>query len=473
MGLKEYNNKRNFSSTSEPKGKIKKSKSKRFVIQYHEARANHYDFRLEHKGVLISFAVPKGLSLNPKVKRLAVKVEDHPLDYIYFEGIIPKGNYGAGTVEIYDKGNYEINEDMDEALEKGFIKIELIGEKIKGFFSLVKTNDKNWLIIKNKDEHSMAKTKKETSKLPFKKFNVQLATLSKDLPKGKGWIYEIKYDGYRMIVIKENKKVKILSRNNIDYTSKFKKICESIKSIDDNFIIDGEIVSFDENGRSDFKLLQENLKNKNNEFYYVIFDLLAINNNDLRTLPLIKRKEKLERLLYECESNLIYSKHVDKGLESFKFAKENNLEGIIAKKKDAPYIEKRSSDWLKIKCYLRQEFIIVGFITTEKNKMLSALVLGYYDSNRQLKYVGKVGTGFNEKQRSELNERFNKIRRKTSPLKEEVNLKNINWLTPKYVCEIKFAEFTKDKLLRQPSFISLRNDKNPKEVILEFNNEKH
>ncbi len=471
MGLKEYNNKRNFSSTSEPKGKIKKSK--RFVIQYHEARANHYDFRLEHKGVLISFAVPKGLSLNPKVKRLAVKVEDHPLDYIYFEGIIPKGNYGAGTVEIYDKGHYEINEDMDEALEKGFIKIELKGEKIKGFFSLVKTDDKNWLIIKNKDEYSIAKTKKETSKLPFKKVNVQLATLSKDLPKGKGWIYEIKYDGYRMIVIKENKKVKILSRNNIDYTSKFKKICESIKSIDDNFIIDGEIVSFDENGRSDFKLLQENLKNKNNEFYYVIFDLLAINNNDLRTLPLIKRKEKLKRLLYECESNLIYSKHVDKGLESFKFAKENNLEGIIAKKKDAPYIEKRSSDWLKIKCYLRQEFIIVGFITTEKNKMLSALVLGYYDSNKQLKYVGKVGTGFNEKQRSELNEKFNKIRRKTSPLKEEVNLKNINWLTPKYVCEIKFAEFTKDKLLRQPSFISLRNDKNPKEVILEFNNEKH
>ena len=298
MGLKEYNNKRNFSSTSEPKGKIKKSKSKRFVIQYHEARANHYDFRLEHKGVLISFAVPKGLSLNPKVKRLAVKVEDHPLDYIFFEGIIPKGNYGAGTVEIYDKGNYEINEDMDEALEKGFIKIELKGEKIKGFFSLVKTNDKNWLIIKNKDEHSMAKTKKETSKLPFKKVNVQLATLSKDLPKGKGWIYEIKYDGYRMIVIKENKKVKILSRNNIDYTSKFKKICESIKSIDDNFIIDGEIVSFDENGRSDFKLLQENLKNKNNEFYYVIFDLLAIDNNDLRTLPLIKRKEKLKRLLF-------------------------------------------------------------------------------------------------------------------------------------------------------------------------------
>ena len=276
-----------------------------------------------------------------------------------------------------------------------------------------------------------------------------------------------------MIVIKENKKVKILSRNNIDYTSKFKKICESIKSIDDNFIIDGEIVSFDENGRSDFKLLQENLKNKNNEFYYVIFDLLAIDNNDLRTLPLIKRKEKLKRLLYECESNLIYSKHVDKGLESFKFAKENNLEGIIAKKKDAPYIEKRSSDWLKIKCYLRQEFIIVGFITTEKNKMLSALVLGYYDSNKKLQYVGKVGTGFNEKQRSELNEKFNKIRRKTSPLKEEVNLKNINWLTPKYVCEIKFAEFTKDKLLRQPSFISLRNDKNPKEVILEFNNEKH
>ncbi len=474
MSLKEYNKKRNFTNTSEPKGNIKKSINKRFVIQYHEARAKHFDFRLEHKGVLISFAVPKGLSFNPKVKRLAVKVEDHPLDYMNFEGIIPKGNYGAGTVEIYDIGNYEAIEDMDEGLKKGFIKIVLNGEKIKGSFSIIKIDEKNWLIIKNKDEYSTTKIKKEISKLPFKEVNVQLATLSNDLPKGKEWIYEIKYDGYRMIAFKENKKVKILSRNNNDYSNKFNKICESIKNIeDDNFILDGEIVSFDEKGRSDFKLLQENLKSKNNDFQYVIFDLLALNGTDLRELPLIKRKEKLERLLYECEPNLIYSKHVDKGLESFKFAKENNLEGIIAKNKNAPYIEKRSTDWLKIKCYLRQEFIIIGYLTSEKNEDLSALVLGYYDSNKNLKYVGKVGTGFNEKQRNELNEKFNKIKRKSSPLKERINIKNVNWLTPKYVCEIKFIEFTKDKLLRQPSFISLRNDKNPQDVILEFNNEEY
>lgn len=474
MGLKEYNKKRNFSNTNEPKGEIKKSKNKRFVIQYHEARAKHYDFRLEHNGVLISFAVPKGLSLNPKEKRLAVKVEDHPLDYMNFEGIIPKGNYGAGTVEIYDKGNYESIEDMNESLEKGYIKIILNGDKIKGSFSLIKTTEKNWIIIKNKDEYSVNKTKKEISKLPFKEVKVQLATLSNKIPKGEEWIYEIKYDGYRMVAFKENKNVKLLSRNNIDYSNKFKKICESLKNIeDDNFVVDGEIVSFDENGKSDFKLLQENLKTKIDNFHYVIFDLLALNNIDLRDLSLIKRKEKLERLLYECDNNLMYSKHVDKGLESFKFAKENNLEGIIAKNKNAPYLGKRSDDWLKIKCYLRQEFVIIGYITTEKNEVLSALVLGYYNSNKELKYVGKVGTGFNEKTRNELNEKFNKIKRKSSPLKEDIKIKNINWLTPKYVCEIKFSEFTKDKLLRQPSFISLRNDKDPKKVILEFNNEEH
>lgn len=473
MGLKEYNKKRDFKSTNEPKGNLKKDNNNRFVIQYHLARAKHYDFRLEHNGVLISFAVPKGLSLNPSVKRLAVMVEDHPVDYINFEGIIPKGNYGAGTVEIYDIGNYESLEDMDKSIKKGHIKIVLNGEKIKGAFSLIKTDEKNWLIIKSKDEYATTRIKKEKYKLPFDNASVQLATLSNVIPKSKEWIFEIKYDGYRMISYVENKKVKILSRNNVDYTNKFKSIADSLKKIDEKcFVVDGEIVSFDENGRSDFKLLQDNLKSNNNNFYYVIFDLLALNNEDLREEKLIKRKDKLERLLFKAYDNLIYSKHVNKGNETFKFAKDNKLEGIIAKKVNSLYLGKRSDDWLKIKCYLRQEFVIAGYVTSDKNQLLSALILGYYNSDKEFIYAGKVGTGFSEKAKEELYNKFKSITKKTSPFKEKIAIKNVTWLSLKYVAEIQFAEFTKDKLLRQPSFIGLRKDKKAKDVILEKIDEK-
>lgn len=490
--LKEYNKKRNFKNTTEPKGEVKtskkststktnktptgikkqtnnKSKQKIFVVQYHQARAKHYDLRLEHKGVLLSWAVPKGLSQNPKDKRLAVMVEDHPIDYATFEGVIPKGNYGAGTVEIFDSGQYEQLKSFDAGLKKGQLKFALNGEKLKGAWSLVKIDSKNWLVIKENDQFAVAK-KQNTKKIknPFDKCEVELATLSKTIPKGNNWLFEIKYDGYRIVSFVQNGKVKLVSRNNKDYTKKFANIVESLKKIEqDAFIVDGEIVVFDQNGKSDFGLLQQNIKQQNSDFYYVIFDILALNGKDLRKQTLNERKKVLERIVAKASNNLVFSNYiVGKGTQSFNFAKKHNLEGIIAKKTDSEYIGKRTDDWLKIKCYLRQEFVIAGYTKTNKNKYVSAILVGYYDKNNLI-YVGKVGTGFTEEQKIEISKKFKSLERKTCPFAEISNNKNAIWLKPELVAEIQFAEITKSGVLRQPSFIGLRKDKDPKNVVLE------
>ena len=464
MELSEYSKKRNFSKTSEPKPKKETVKKFRFVIQRHKARATHFDLRLEHKGVLLSWAVPKGLSISPNEKRLAVMVEDHPVDYINFEGIIPKGNYGAGTVDIFDKGTYVQVYDFDKGLKKGHLKFFLNGDKLKGEWSLVKIDQKNWLVIKSKDEFAKIASKK--IKNPFKKCEVQLATLTEKIPSGKNWIFEIKYDGYRAISYVENGKVEIVSRNNIQFNN-LKNIEKSLKKIEENsFVVDGEIVSFDENGRSDFSLLQENLKRNKNNMFYVVFDLLALNGEDLRSLPLIERKNKLERLVYKTDKNIVYSSHVEKGKECFNFAKENNLEGIVAKKTNSIYSGKRTEAWLKIKCYKKQEFVICGFAQNENNTIFSSLLLGYYKNN-ELIFVGKVGTGFSEKLKEQLKQKFEKIISKKTYFNKNINEKNVTWLKPKLVAEIQFVELTKEKVLRQASFIGLRTDKNPKDVVLE------
>lgn len=466
MELSEYSKKRNFSRTSEPKPKKESVKNFRFVIQRHKARATHFDLRLEHKGVLLSWAVPKGLSNNPNEKRLAVMVEDHPVDYINFEGIIPKGNYGAGTVDIFDKGTYVQVFDFEKGLKKGHLKFFLNGGKLKGEWSLVKIDEKNWLAIKSNDE--FAKIESKIIKNSFQKCEVQLATLTQKIPSGKDWIFEIKYDGYRAISYVENGKVKIFSRNNIQF-KKLNNIEKALKEIEENaFVVDGEIVAFDENGRSDFSLLQENLKTNKNNVFYVVFDLLSLNGDDLRNLPLIERKNKLERLIYDSSKFLVFSSHVENGKECFNFAKQNNLEGIVAKNKNSAYTGKRSEDWLKIKCYKRQEFVICGYEISEKNEVFSALLLGYYKNN-ELIYVGKVGTGFSEKLKKELKQKFEKIISKTSYFNRKINKKNATWLKPKLVAEIQFAELTKEKVLRQASFVGLRTDKKPKNVVLEEN----
>ena len=473
MSLSEYNKKRNFKNTSEPKG-IKKNSKKEliFVIQYHRARAIHYDFRLEFNNVLLSFAVPKGLSFDPKTKRLAVHVEDHPLDYASFEGIIPKGNYGAGTVEIYDNGTYIPLNDFKTGLKQGHLKFVLNGKKYNGVWSLVRTDNSNWIIVKGNDNFARKEEDLKIKHNPFNSCEVMLATIKDKVPKGKDWIFEIKYDGYRMLAFYDNKKVKLVSRNNTDYTLKFKKICESIKKIKcDCFVLDGEVVCFDENGKTDFSLLQSNIKSKIDNMCYVVFDLLSVNGEDIRLLPLSERKKKLELLLSKTESNIIFSKHIlGNGNECFDFAKKHELEGVIAKKVNSHYIGKRSEDWLKIKCYHRQEFVICGYTTSQQNPDLSSLILGYYKNNA-LTFVGKVGTGFNQKNKDELLKIFKKNKTSKCPFAILPTIKNINWLKPVYVAEIKFANLTKDSLLRQPSFVGLRKDKNAKQVFLENVNE--
>lgn len=477
MSLEKYNNKRNFEKTNEPKGKVKDGKTKnlKFVVQHHRATADHYDLRLEHNGVMISFAVPKGLPKTKNTKRLAVMVEAHPLEYANFEGVIPKGNYGAGVVEIFDKGSYVQLYDFDEGLKRGSLKFFLNGEKLQGGYSLVRMDEKNWLILKN-DDKFVQKQEKNTKKPqnPFKSVSPMLATLSDKIPTGKNWAFEIKYDGYRIIAFKNGKTVKLFSRNGNDYTKKFSTISESLSKIakDIPFVLDGEIVCFNQSGASDFGLLQQNIKSGKGNFVYVVFDLLALNGKDLRNIPLLERKEHLKNLIDGANKNIMFSTHVlGNGKKCFKMAKDLNLEGVVAKKIDSEYVEKRSEDWLKIKCYKRQEFVIVGYQTSDKNKVLSAILVGYYKAGK-LVFAGKVGTGFSENTKKELVKKFESQKSEKCYLSDEKKLK-ANWLKPKLVAEIKFAEFTKDNVLRQPSFVGLRTDKKAKDVVLEKPNGSH
>lgn len=482
MALKKYNSKRDFTKTSEPKGEIKEKKSdKKFVIQYHEARAKHYDFRLEFEGVLKSWAVPKGLSLNPKDKRLAIMVEDHPLDYINFEGVIPKGQYGGGTVEIWDKGTYFTEKSLKNGLKNGKIEFFLDGDRLKGFWTMIKTDDKNWLAIKNDDEfgdktygkNRMGKSLRLTSN-PFKDAPAMLATLTQKIPTGSDWAFEIKYDGYRIISYIEKNTIKMQTRNHNDYTKKFadlsKELLQFAKSR--SMVLDGEIVVFDEKGKSNFAMLQNSIKQSENSFTYVVFDILALDGEDLRYLPLSKRKIILEKLFAKSKFDTInLSSYVNgKGKESFRLAKKLGLEGIIAKRLNSTYVGKRSEDWLKIKCYKRQEFVVAGYTTTLKNKDMSALLLAYYNGDK-LVYIGKVGTGFSDGDRKSIAEKFNKSIAKKSPfehLDKSLKRENIVWLKPKFIAEIQFAELTDEQLLRQPSFMGFRSDKKPKEVKLEY-----
>lgn len=463
MSLKEYRKKRDFKKTNEPKGKTKaetKKNALRFVIQYHQSRTKHYDFRLEHQGVLLSWAVPKGLSQDPKMKRLAIQVEDHPLDYISFKGTIPQGNYGAGKVEIYDEGTYIPLKNMTSGLKHGHLRVMLNGTRFQGVWSLIHSKNEQWLLIKEKEEENTNQTKN-----PFQKCNVMLATLTNQIPT-QNHLFEIKYDGYRILSYIEGKKVKMMTRNHLDYTAKFPHISRYFASLHHTMVVDGEIVVFDEKGRSDFSLLQECIKKKPERISYVLFDILALDGKDLRQEPLVKRKKILETTMKDFPDFLHYSGHViGHGKESFAYAFEMGMEGIIAKQINSTYQEKRSTDWLKIKCYQRQEFIVLGYIVSSKNPDLSALFVGYYQ-NQQIVYAGKVGTGFTETQRKELRKMLHQIEVK-KPVIPSSKEKNVHWVKPKKVVEVQFAEWTKQHLLRQASFIGIREDKNAKDVTFE------
>ena len=362
--LEEYQKKRDADKTPEPKGKVFESgKQLAYVVQHHIATRDHYDFRLEWDGVLLSWAVPKGPSYNTKDKRLAIQVEDHPLEYKDFEGTIPKGEYGGGTVMLWDEGEWEPQEDIEKGLKEGSLKIILKGSRLKGKWALVrlkqeKDDKKNWLLIKEKDKYAMDndgiseyktsvrtnRTMKEiadniesnNSSLPFEETKVQLAKLVDKVPEGDDWIYELKYDGYRIIAYINDNKVQLMSRNGQDYTLKFKSIADVLLKWSDgrSMVLDGEVVVLDKNGRTNFQALQEYLKNpKDKNLTYIVFDLLALSGIDLRGETLLDRKERLSSLKLDEQQNLHYSKHTDKaGMDTFVAACQAGMDGMICKK---------------------------------------------------------------------------------------------------------------------------------------------
>jgi bifunctional non-homologous end joining protein LigD len=498
--LNEYSQKRNFQITPEPQGKsVDSGHGLRFVVQHHLARRDHYDFRLEFGGTLLSWAVPKGPSYNTGDKRLAIQVEDHPLEYRNFEGIIPKGQYGGGVVMIWDEGWWEPYTDVAQGLKEGVLKFVLKGTRLKGKWALVRIKAKageskeNWLLLKEKDEYAQAnegitqfttsvRTGRTMAEIdagkadkamgnPFSRVNVQLAKLVDKIPSGDEWLYELKYDGYRIVAFIAGNTVLLITRNGNDYTKYFRDAAHSLLSLAAGraMVLDGEMVITDASGKTDFQALQNYLKSSAvGKLTYIVFDLLALDGQDLRKLPLTQRKEQLEALMQNAPKNLHYSRHVrGQGKQSYAAACASGMEGIVGKRADSIYSGTRNGDWIKLKCDKRQEFAIGGFtLTDKKTSGVSALLLGFYEGD-ELIYAGRAGTGLKRSDMASLEQEFRPIIRSDSPFrfapKTRANEK-ITWLEPELVAEIKFAQWTDDHLLRQASFKGLRRDKNPKEI---------
>jgi bifunctional non-homologous end joining protein LigD len=514
MSLATYKKKRDFKITLEPEGKEKHSTQQLiFVVQEHDASHLHYDFRLEMKGVLKSWAVPKGPSMNPKDKRLAMMVEDHPYSYKNFEGSIPEGNYGAGNVIVWDRGTYHDihseNKKQSETnllagLKKGHISFILYGKKLKGEFSLIKLNGKQenaWLLIKKEDEFADEKDilLKDKSVISKKKLILKdrdkktthsakeksiksttkivdssiikpmLATLNPKPFDDKDWIFEIKYDGYRTIA-HIDKEVQLKSRNNLSFNKLFYPLLSELKKITHEAVLDGEVVIEDEQGNSNFQLLQNYERTGKGNFKYYVFDILSLDDNDTSQLPLIERKELLKLLLKKQKlKNIFFSDFVGaEGINFFNHAIKEGQEGIVAKNKNGLYhFGKRSSGWLKIKINQTEEAIIAG-ITEPKGsrKHIGSLILGAY-KEKKLHYIGNCGTGFTEQSLKELFLKLKPYFIDVSPFKEKIKLSGkIQWILPKLICQVKFSEWTDGQHMRHPVFTGLRIDKKPNEVIL-------
>lgn len=512
--LKIYRKKRDFKQTPEPKGKVKKKSKYLYVIQKHAASHLHYDLRLELNGVLLSWAVPKGPSLDPSVKRLAMHVEDHPIEYGSFEGMIPEGQYGGGTVMLWDKGEW-IPEDKDpkKAYLKGHMTFILNAEKLNGLWKLIQINKnkKTWLLIKIQDAEAKSSRKfditrekpnsvlsgksidqitennKQQKKIPKKKIKPiklnltkktfpkrvypQLATLVNEPPLGKNWLHEIKLDGYRLLAFKHGDKVSLFTRNQHNWTHKFKDIARKIADLPvNNLILDGEVVVLDENHRSNFQALQNALKNNDNNMYYYIFDLIYYDQFNLTDLALIERKKLLKKILSREEDSILkFSDHVTgSGQEVFEKSCELGLEGIISKEINSHYSQKRDKTWLKSKCVKSQEFVIGGFLKSDRRRYFKSLMLGVYDKNKKLIYCGNVGTGFSEDSIKNLYDQMIQYQSQHMPFDESPPLgQKVIWLKPVLVAEIEFTEWTHSGTLRHPSFKGIRKDKTAKEIVKE------
>lgn len=499
MSLSIYNKKRNFIRSPEPRGQQSlPNKALRFVVQKHLSRRMHFDLRLELDGVFKSWAVPKGPSMDPSNKRLAVAVDDHPLEYGKFEGRIPEGNYGAGEVEIWDHGTYRASEaanakESERLLRKGFKKghldITLTGIRYKGGFTLIRTHmggDRNWLLIKRKDDYTIsgvspeekeyervhaeheaahaAKKKNRNSKA----VEPMLAHLVKEPFSRRGWLFEIKWDGYRAITEINHGKVNMSSRNGISFAGKYPLIEHELKTLKLQAIFDGEIVVLDDQGRSRFHLLQEFLKTGTGNPIYQAFDLLELNRKDLRNYPLFERKQLLQKTVQGLNT-VHYSDHIlDKGIEFWEQASKNGLEGVMAKRIKSLYREgKRSWDWLKVKVPLTQDAIICGFTPPKGSRELfGSLVLGIYEK-KTLMYAGLCGTGFNLKLLQTIKKRLDPLVVTISPFSSTTKIasKTVTWVKPKLGCKVAFTERTQDGVFRHPVFTGLIENKNPTRIV--------
>jgi bifunctional non-homologous end joining protein LigD len=499
MSLEEYRRKRVFSKTPEPTDKPSGEEGNRFFIQRHSARHLHYDLRLEMDGVLKSWALPHGPTLDPAIKRLAVHVEDHPLDYGSFEGTIPSGNYGAGNVTLWDRGTYEWLGPKTPAQmwESGDLKLRFHGHKIVGEFALVRTNrakGKDWLLIKKKDfavregwdpeadTRSVLQGSAEISsiegavkaEMPVA-LEPMLATLGTAVPSGSEWLYEVKWDGYRALCFVEGGKVRMLSRRGTKLDKQFatvaQALAQSVKA--DAAIIDGEVVALDDNGNPSFQHLQnltgfgtkpalKGMAPPNLNFF--AFDLLYLNGYDLRKAALIDRRQLLMSILLPSEI-VRYSEHfVGKGDELLKAVRAKGLEGIIAKQAQSRYESKRSNCWIKIKVTTQQDFVVCGYILGEREPF-GSLVLGYY-KDKKLAYAGNAGSGFTQQSLKSVFEKIKPLITK-KPVLSDVpkDIGEVTWVKPELVCAVKFTSWTKDERLRAPVFMGLRTEVEPEEVV--------
>jgi len=601
MALEEYARKRRFAETPEPPPKLGKDSKHRFVVQKHSATRLHYDFRLEMDGVLKSWAVPKGPSLDPSDKRLAMQVEDHPVSYFDFEGIIPTGNYGAGTVMVWDVGTWEplspqpvrgkfvtgTDAEASAMLEKGDLKFRLHGERLKGDFALIHMKSRRagskgteWLLIKKQDDYAVPgfdsetyetsvlshktlaaiagdekaaawesgrkasrgnlkapwlaetlaklekrkteaksrvvaekkkrrassearsvvavssepKRKSETAAGPIELAALEGAVASQmpstihpmlatptDKPfEDPDWLFEIKWDGYRAVSFIEKGRVRLLSRNQNDFTPQFAELGDLPQAVEsDAAILDGEIVALDEQGRASFSLMQQRtgIRDRGRRtsgrpdvpIAYYVFDLLYLDGYDLRRVWLENRKELLAKILLPTEV-VRYSEHFpERGIALFRAAQQQGLEGILGKRRRSIYEERRSREWLKMKVTQTMDCVIGGYTDPEGSRVnFGSLVLGLYDEPAKLIHVGNVGSGFNHLSLGQVREALEPLAARDTPFDGPVEARNVHWVKPELVVEVKFTEWTHETeeggpKLRAPVFLGLRQDKNAKQ----------
>jgi bifunctional non-homologous end joining protein LigD len=459
--LEAYKRKRDPGKTPEPFGGRKHSGSPIFVIQRHDARRLHYDFRLERGGALASWAVPKGVPLEPGAKALAVHVEDHPLEYATFSGQIPAGQYGAGTVEIWDNGTYELLEEKSD----GQLTVRLDGRRLQGVWTLVPAHldgkEQNWLLIKRSDSDA------ETGEP--RKYTPMLATLAAELPRGDGWGFEVKFDGFRALAYVRGGECEFVSRNDKPLTSRFPEVAKAVPRAlkTPNAVLDGEVCALDANGRPSFSAMQQN----SGTLVFYVFDLLEADGEPLVDLTLEARQSRLAELIDRRIKSVRLSESFDDGEGLYEAAKEQGLEGVMAKRLASKYCQgKRTRDWLKIKTHGRQEFVIAGYTRGEGRRADSfgSLVLAVNEGGG-LRYVGNVGTGFDAKEIDRLLKLLRPLERKDSPFPEvpkmpRVRKNDVVWVEPRLIAEVEFSEWTHDNRVRQPSYKGLRDDKAAREV---------